>query len=1159
MQRFLKSQLHTFKAGIEASEISNEPTEIWDDSLLVEKLKMAKHHADSEQWPSAIESLSTVIQHSTGKLRREAIVARINSLFSSGEHFLGTIEAIGWFTHSDHRQFRSQLIELITREAGQQRNHRQQEMYSIVAALNDDSRKNVMELANRLVENRRFLFALMILSGNSNPRAQDLILRCCYQLGWWNRFETTLAEVEDIEKRNKWSGLMQLRLGNYLSARKKLAGSGGVGKRWFDHWKKGDVIFNQLSHQQKSQRLQGVESWSVWEQSNPGPRHWVAEPQSITKSSGTATVYATIAGTTAQYFRSLPDDPAVMEIEGPCRIRIETRPLHLSPKNDLPINDWLFIHNDAQSEPIPIINNFSSRLLEIRGADQGRVGELVEAEILLPAGRNLLRIHAEEEDILFRVLVSRPEVSLGVLPQVNPFTREMLGRGNFDRPCQVCQTRFKNCQDCVRMVCRDAKCCSAVLKYHCLCSRANLPADSSRSVSNPFRLVSHDVPRRRAIAALRLAQTVEEYRDENAIVPLIQLREILDNNPGRRDLKRIYSQLKQNFTWQRYRYFDRQAGIRSIKYSGWIPESPEIRIRKSLVDDWDWEYALHSSNDLELDFQSDSSTSFRIFLQRPRVSFLPLNQSSVRFYQPGRDEMSTLIDPQQVVDRKVRLSAGAQQVTLRQVNPTINHFVGVNVIEELDNGKRMLVTDQQGFDKERIFQVATEDEPIKFRVTGPAIIRIDQSDETLNVVASQTVTVDEVGRKFELYPTEGDDVGHFRIFELVPGARTGKSFQAEPLLEVVNDTTADELVEGVIQQIAYHEEIAPFDTLSLRSPDDPPEIFQINDYNELGFQEQGTWFFDVGYRERRSLDEAPRPIESGRFFDINIGRHFYNPWNDTYTRNRFLVRPRVENGTTFGFEHRGSTSLPILKCDPNVRANGWSPYRLTWNAYSFIQNAGTPLVENANSTPWTAGGWLRLARRRQINECWSRRPTVTGFARFLSEDQNNFAAGDLDQDVFTPYKRNHRYGLRISDTFTRQHCLDKRFWFRPYLATNEDQLVPDNLGFQTGTDQLIGPLQLNLSYRFTQFLVDNDRELASIQNVIGLDATLERWHGYRRRSEIRFSIRHDVDDDEGTSFGFNIINFINHGRGYRDIDPNLLKFRSLKEHRAARHYHYLLE
>ena len=147
--------------------------------------------------------------------------------------------------------------------------------------------------------------------------------------------------------------------------------------------------------------------------------------------------------------------------------------------------------------------------------------------------------------------------------------------------------------------------------------------------------------------------------------------------------------------------------------------------------------------------------------------------------------------------------------------------------------------------------------------------------------------------------------------------------------------------------------------------------------------------------------------------------------------------------------------------------------------------------------------------------------------------------------------------MRFSDRFTYQPCEDKRHWFRPYIASNEDQLVPDNIGIEVGTDQLLGPLQLQLSYRTTQFFSDNDREDANVQSIVYIDAVLERWHSRRRRSELRFSAQHLLEDNDGTTFSFNLVNYFNHRRGYRDFDSNQLPFKSLKEHRAARHYYEL--
>ena len=122
------------------------------------------------------------------------------------------------------------------------------------------------------------------------------------------------------------------------------------------------------------------------------------------------------------------------------------------------------------------------------------------------------------------------------------------------------------------------------------------------------------------------------------------------------------------------------------------------------------------------------------------------------------------------------------------------------------------------------------------------------------------------------------------------------------------------------------------------------------------------------------------------------------------------------------------------------------------------------------------------------------------------------------------------------------------------LNGNDDQLIPDNAGFEIGSDQLFGPIQLHVDYRMTGFLADNDRNAASIQNTFRLDLKAERWHSGGHRSEIDFSVRHAIDG--GTSVGLFLHHYFIAGRGYRDFIPNSILFRSLRQERAAKFNHF---
>ena len=1126
-----------------------------------------------QQWPAAIEALSDIINHSTGETRKASIIARINSLISAGEHFLALIESRGWAKFTDDPKFRKELTDILLREASVASAEHVREKYYAVAAMQHDSIENTVRLANELVNNGRYRFALMTLpSLEPNRVTEDIVLRCCYQLGWWNLFDDTIANASDHGKRDLWLGLKQLRLGDYRNAHESMKTSGEYGTAWLKHWEQGHLIYTRLTNSNEATRIAAAKEWQAWHTQNPGPKQWIAEPMTVKKSLGAAAVHAKVANTTAQYFLAKPDQPGSISITGPCRIKVEARPLHTAD-GDVPLNDWLVISNEAMTETIPILNNYPSELLQIRGVQLEKVGGMVATEITLPEGVNFLDVSAEKSPLLFRVMVERPEIALSVLPQVNETTIRAINQGEFGNTTPCCENSERFTRDCIRLVNVDCSCRSVTRKLNrceCVCfenqtqrietaqfsdsSMGSLLNENGIQVFKGFQVDIMDPVLRSAVLAAKESENDGSLNNDQRLKSLVQLHQLVQENPARKDIKRIYNQVKSGFTWERFEQFDSQAGIHTVDYTGWLPESAALRIRKCMMGDWTWDYVLAGTNDLDLQVDGSLPSQFRVAMQRPRVSFLSVAPTTVSYQAESTLGQVLLNDPGEVVEIQADLSSGAQQLKLRQLNPLANHFVGLNIQEILPEGEIVPISQVTDQVKERGYQVGLHDEPLRFKVGGPTIIRIDRLNEDLRFGRSETIVVAESEKEFSLTPGDGEEMGFFRVFEMVAGNPPSPIHHVEAIAPEVEDQWVDDVVDSVFQQVSYFDESLPMDTLSLRSPNAEPASVELNDYQELGLQEMGTWVASVGYQERNPLDEFPRDIASNKYLEAKVARHYYDPWKDRYTFDQLLVRPHIEAGTTFGFLHQGSTKLDFNKCKADVKANGWSPFRLNWNAYGLVQNAGTPLRNSSSNNPWIVGGTTGISRRQVINEHWSHTPALVLFGRVLSEERDGFEAGELDQDVFTRYKRNHRFGLRLSDKIVVQKCLDKRCWIRPYLATNEDQLTPDNLGFQVGTDQLMGPLQLKLAYRLTGYLSDNDRIHTSVQNVVQVGAIYERWHNQVRRSELRFDIQHDVDDDTGTSFSFNLVSFFNHGRGYRDIDPSRMLFKSIKRQRAAKHY-----
>jgi hypothetical protein len=497
-----------------------------------------------------------------------------------------------------------------------------------------------------------------------------------------------------------------------------------------------------------------------------------------------------------------------------------------------------------------------------------------------------------------------------------------------------------------------------------------------------------------------------------------------------------------------------------------------------------------------------------------------------------------------------QLEPGPDTLRVSHGNPLANHYIQVDVRELAADGSPLPIDREQvrTDQRQRIYQVATQAEPLIFRVAAPALLRIDRYDD--GVVTHQLVPVQQ-NREFSLTPPPDRDLSMFRIFVMKITEPTPTSpaqrFVPEPLAPL-----AGPIVQSIYEQLEAGA-CEDLSLVSLLSPDVQPLPLAMRDRNDLGKQNRGTWEAKFGYRSRVAVDEFPRASAEDEFLETRLSRYLYDQWTDRYREHHLLVRPRFDSGLTLGVLHAGQQDVPFTNVDHAGGGDRWGPLRMQWEGFYYQQLDAARSLDSVSSNPFSVGLSGRLSRRHQLTPYLRHRPSVTLFGRELSEDENGYLPGAADLDAFTQYKSDHRYGLRFADRVTYEPCLDQRWWIRTSLMSNQDQMIPDNLGFQFGTDQLFGPLQLNLAYRLTGYFADDDRQQSSFQNVVHLDLLLERWHNRRRRSELRFTIRSDVDTGR-SSIGVNVASFVNDARGYRDFAPGSILFRSIREERFSKYY-----
>ena len=1189
-QRLLKSHKDIFTGVISAGNQLTPSTELWSTKRLEQARTAALGSANISNWPAVMEHLTEMIHHSKAEQRNDAIVTRTELLEHAGEHFLANRERRGWLVFSKDVSLKRQMLRKLLEETTNRpnENFNRENILSLAASeIPGDALE--IELAKQLAANGRYRFAFLAIPPEATGNeVEELRLRCCFQLRWWRSYKQSLKRVTDLEQRNFWGGIKLLQLGKYKRAFKLLSAAGPRGQSWLTHWKYGDHVHSRLTSPDFLTRMSAIEDWQRFLDKTPGPRIKQFEPSVGKSCYGAATVYSVDRDIRYDFFTSLQAAPATVAIQGPIRISIESRPLHnlQSPKL---INGVLEITNGSQLHRVPIINNQISSTLQIEGREaQQFPGAKIVTEIDLPQGLNELQLNSYQADMIHRVSTWRPEIRSPVLPPINETTLAavIVGRlGNTHNPQVPAGTQNrvgteKTTPDLVRLVSREVggRCLAhgiiefnggdlnmARLKPHLTQQLSDLPVWQNRILPAylPIKMLHQDGVFLQAIAIAYDNPNRgrnDKSPSDNSAAALTRMKQIATlqalalEHPQHQDLRRLLGQIKTGASWQRMEQFDRRAGVYVERVQRWRPDNPSIRIRKSLQGNLSPQRALVGDDPLILDLTSIFSPEIEVSLYRPRVGFLPMAETTVMWEINGKHDQVTLKSHDDVEKFRVKINPDNTQVSLWVPQPYANHYVHVGVKEVLADGT---VDDDSDLSASlgsviRSYHVATKEEPLRFRVAGPSVIRIDQLTE--GEIVTQIVAVTQESRTFELVPTAGRQVARYRIYELDLQTEGTPIYRAPPTPRSDDKHWINSTVAQVFDQIDNEFTTEDLDLLGLRSPDSNQVDVDVMDSTQLGLQESGTTAFHLGYRSRRPLDEFPTGGEPGRFFEVGLTNHYFDRWDNQYRKTELLVRPRLGSGPTFGFRHRRVNSSRIVDDAPDSSADSWGPLNSQWNVFAFGQYAGTPLLPDAHSFPWTAGFSGSLSRKQYFNPHFSHRPLLSFYGRMLSEDSNGFAPGELDQDIFTRYKGDHRYGLRLSDQFVYQCCLDRRVYFRPMLNGNEDQLIPDNAGFEVGSDQLFGPIQLHVDYRMTGFFADNDRREASLQNVFRVDVKAERWHRCGHRSEIDFSVRHALDG--GTSVGLFFHHYFNDGRGYRDINPNSILFRTLKQERAAKINHF---
>ncbi len=406
------------------------------------------------------------------------------------------------------------------------------------------------------------------------------------------------------------------------------------------------------------------------------------------------------------------------------------------------------------------------------------------------------------------------------------------------------------------------------------------------------------------------------------------------------------------------------------------------------------------------------------------------------------------------------------------------------------------------FDRSLTFDAAVPGSPLVFPVAGPAWLRVDRYDQSRGTLLHEDRLIDDPRGELRIEPaTSGYG---FRVFQ--------RLFAPFALRAAVTDPPT---------------EPRPWAHPATRPVAGPPVL---RDAYPLGGQEDGTWSVSLVSRTDHFLEEeesATSPFSHR--LDLSLVKRKYLAARGLYWRGELTLRPQTHGlGSLRFFLHRPARE----------RSLAWD-VESSWYLQDSSAIPGGPRVTSAL---FLAG---RMTWRQVIARGLTNQPGVRLFLRFLADPLPLASAcEELDLDVYSRYKTEHRYGFTLEDRLVLATTPRSRLWMAASLTANEfwGELRPDSLQWEAGGDLRVGWLNLSLAYRLRRYLSDDDRSHSFSRHVVSAGFSWDHWQKNQQRWEWGGRFHHDLSRN-ASSFAVFLAWHGGRGRGWRDFSPRETVFR----------------
>jgi len=1131
---YIKSLAKTFSASVFPPPVdSGSPPERFAEDTQKKLIAAAETAQQQEHWLVALEIWADVRQRSEGAIKIRAALAHVQALEKLGEQYLAELMLKGMYLYpigTDGPELSNRAYEnLVDLYTANDQNDKLLNLYA--QEFSKTFRPDLLKpLAELIFENGNRRHAMLISLLHPEPEKTAVtLLYGALKLSWWQLYSETLDKISLDEERLYFKALEMVQTGHGDEAESLLADAGHLGQDLLKARQRAkeiaDLLNNDTNHQEARRQ------WLQWQAYYPGPFIWTKPSGIIKDYAGAAMVRSKARHLYSQYYRTDVERPLHIAVTGPAELRFTIRPIHRAD-NTLPMTAWIELQDGDHLQTTPINNNHPSQTVQLIGNDKFLAGQKEVLNYHVPDGEHLLQLRGIDSSLL--VLVEKRQSALGsdILP---PFSPESLVAMKYRGAAEtepLAHDSFLTClqNDCLQVVEEHR----VLTKSKTDVRQAIYRYPQSQFTSEvkpplPMAKTSPEALKQKAMACIDTSGQNEEsclavlarYGDnapaEDKDWLATQSMRILLRNPEQAELKRLLQKPSLDGSWQKIDLINTEEGLRFVSYAGWQPVSPFLRIRKTMLPLLkNQEEILHNQNRLIFTQANRESATIKLRLRLVEVPYLQAMPLTVSIDLSGSHLRDITLDSstrQQNLD--INVSPGKHQLGLSLKSRYTNQFLAVQVLPKIGTDRES--TGQQRLQeqekKERAYFVATQKNPVKANIHGPAIIRVDELQS--GHIYSSYRYLTEKWQDLLLRPEAGRDQGLFQLYQWHPRLHEENTVSLlRPPLEI-SETPAP--MSRVDKTYTIH--ISPLED------------------GVAPLSGAGSWEFAAQLVRRRDFEEDTGNRELEEFYEFSGIHRLYAEEIRSFFETKALYRFRKTGGPVASLQEE-FTWYP--------RA---FPITIRFGADLFVQS---PLD---NKTSFTVQGdeysFLMSAffsKQYDLSTKSYHIPSLTFFKRFLSMDNSEQYPDDhVDRDIFTTYKADHQDGIRLGDTVYHKPWLDTIWFAGASLGSNEwsENIAPDNIRTRLGWKQLMGDLQIDLTYKGVVYFDDRDRNGTSNSNAVQLDFSWDMWLADWRRLQLAGMLRHDFDYNAPEWF-LTLSYHFNAPHGYRHFRPGSVDFKDIR-------------